>query len=75
MNVACPFCGSRDVELVSAWGGQIITSQVRCRECSSYFEAIREQFEPPAGKGAATLPGTSEPTAARPEPTRTTAGP
>jgi hypothetical protein len=47
MNVACPFCGSHDVELVSAWGGQMITSQVRCRTCNTYFEAIREQFEAP----------------------------
>jgi sarcosine oxidase delta subunit len=45
MNVQCPFCGSHDVELVSAWGGQMITSQVRCRGCNTYFEAIRDQFE------------------------------
>jgi hypothetical protein len=45
MSPTCPFCDSPDVELVSAWGGQIITSQMRCRACHSYFEAVREDFE------------------------------
>ena len=40
----CPFCDSAEVELVSPWGGQIITSQMRCRTCNTYFEAIREEF-------------------------------
>ncbi len=43
MSVTCPFCESADVELVSAWGGQMITSQMRCRSCQTYFEAIREE--------------------------------
>jgi uncharacterized Zn finger protein len=43
--VSCPFCSSEDVELVSPWGGQIITSQMRCRACNTYFEAIRDDFE------------------------------
>jgi hypothetical protein len=43
VNVACPFCDSADVEVVSAWGGQMITSQMRCRGCETYFEAIREE--------------------------------
>lgn len=43
--MTCPFCGSEDVEVVAPWGGQIITSQVRCRACNTYFEAIREEFE------------------------------
>lgn len=42
----CPFCSSHEVELVSAFGGQIITSQFRCRACNTYFEAVREDFEP-----------------------------
>jgi uncharacterized Zn finger protein len=42
---ACPFCGSEDVELVSPFGGQIITSQLRCLGCNTYFEAVREEFE------------------------------
>ena len=41
----CPFCGSDDIEPVSQWGGQIITSQMRCRACNSYFEAIRPEFD------------------------------
>jgi hypothetical protein len=47
--MTCPFCDSADVELISPWGGQIITSQIRCRACNTYFEAIRDQFEPIAG--------------------------
>jgi transposase-like protein len=43
---ACPFCESREVELVGQWGGQMITSQWRCRACGSYFEAVRDA--PPA---------------------------
>lgn len=43
--MTCPFCESEDVELVSPWGGQIITSQMRCRACNTYFEAIRDQFD------------------------------
>jgi len=41
----CPFCQSDDVEVVAPFGGQIITCQVRCRDCNTYFEAIREEFE------------------------------
>jgi hypothetical protein len=43
--MTCPFCESDDVEIVSPWAGQIITCQVRCRTCNTYFEAIREEFE------------------------------
>lgn len=43
--MTCPFCSSDDVELVSPWGGQMITSQMRCLACNTYFEAIREQFD------------------------------
>jgi hypothetical protein len=42
--LSCPFCESENVELVSPWGGQIITSQMRCRACNTYFEAIRDEF-------------------------------
>jgi hypothetical protein len=45
--LTCPFCESPDVEMVSAWGGQIITAQWRCRSCSTYFEAVREDFADP----------------------------
>jgi hypothetical protein len=40
----CPFCEAADVELVAQFGGQIITSQWRCRACDSYFEAVRDEF-------------------------------
>lgn len=44
---ACPFCGSIDVELVSPWGGQLITSQLQCRACRTHFEALREDLDGP----------------------------
>ena len=44
----CPFCDAAVVERVGQWGGQIITSQWRCRACSSYFEALRDDFDDPA---------------------------
>lgn len=40
----CPFCDSADVETVSAWGGQLMTQQMRCRACNTHFEAVRDQF-------------------------------
>lgn len=46
-GIECPFCGSADVELVSAWGGQLMTSQMRCQGCNSHFEAVRAQFAAP----------------------------
>jgi C4-type Zn-finger protein len=42
--LSCPFCGSTEVKPISPWGGQIITSQVRCERCNTYFEAIRDAF-------------------------------
>jgi hypothetical protein len=56
--MTCPFCGSDRIELVSAWGGQIITSQVRCRSCGTYFEAVREDFD--AGADTAREPGADQ---------------
>jgi DNA-directed RNA polymerase subunit RPC12/RpoP len=44
-ELKCPHCDSADVELVAPWGGQIITAQYRCNHCSSYFEAIRADFD------------------------------
>jgi ribosomal protein L37AE/L43A len=55
---ACPFCAAADAERVGQWGGQIITSQWRCRACGAYFEAVREDFDeareppPPAARPA-----------------------
>lgn len=43
---ACPFCDAvESAEQVAQWGGQIITSQWRCRQCGSYFEALRPEFD------------------------------
>ncbi|MDA0169256.1 hypothetical protein OJ998_09180 [Solirubrobacter taibaiensis] len=53
-RVTCPFCDSAQVERIAAWGGQIITSQWRCVACSSYFEAIREDFDEPTTASAST---------------------
>ena len=41
----CPFCDGEQVERVSQWGGQMITSQWRCTGCGTYFEAIRATFD------------------------------
>jgi formate dehydrogenase maturation protein FdhE len=41
----CPFCDSPDVETVAAWGGQLMTRQMRCRACNSHFEAVRDEFD------------------------------
>jgi uncharacterized Zn finger protein len=45
-RIECPFCGSDDTEVVAAWGGQLITSLIRCRACNTHFEAVRETFDP-----------------------------
>jgi hypothetical protein len=59
----CPFCDSPDIELVAAWGGQLITSQMRCRSCNTYFEALRDDFDSPPGQASLTpapgAPGTT----------------
>ena len=40
--VSCPFCASEDTEIVSLFGSQHLVSQLRCRSCRSYFEALRD---------------------------------
>ncbi len=61
----CPFCDSGEIELVSPFGGQIITSQFRCRDCQTYFEAIREDFA--ARSGARQPPSRSSETDSEPD--------
>ncbi|GAC1330222.1 MAG: hypothetical protein NVSMB2_28930 [Chloroflexota bacterium] len=39
--VDCPFCDQSGSELISLFGSQLLTSQYRCTECGSYFEAVR----------------------------------
>jgi hypothetical protein len=48
--MTCPFCSSGDVELISPWGGQMITCQMRCHACNTYFEAIRDHGESGLGE-------------------------
>ena len=43
--VYCAHCGSGEVERIGMFGGQLMTSQWRCRLCGSYFEALREDFD------------------------------
>jgi transposase-like protein len=43
--LACPFCDTHAAQRVGQWGGQMITSQWRCKACGSYFEAVREEFD------------------------------
>jgi hypothetical protein len=50
-QLTCPFCESPDVEDVAQWGGQLITRQVRCSSCNTYFEALRDEFDEPSADG------------------------
>ena len=56
----CPFCESDEVEVVSPWGGQIITCQVRCRACNTYFEAIRQEFDGAPGATSAWMTSSAD---------------
>ncbi len=39
--VACPFCGSAEVELLALFGSQLLTDQYYCRACRTPFEHLR----------------------------------
>ena len=41
VKATCPFCGSTDVELESAFGSEISKSQYYCNGCSTMFERIK----------------------------------
>ena len=43
--VACPFCHSTDVELLSLFGSQLSTDQWYCRNCHTPFERFRRDDE------------------------------
>ena len=43
--VACPFCGSADVELLALFGSQLLTDQYYCRACRNPFEHLRADAE------------------------------
>jgi DNA-directed RNA polymerase subunit RPC12/RpoP len=40
--VRCPFCHAMEVQIISLFGSQLLTSQYRCLACRSYFEGLRE---------------------------------
>ena len=40
-GVACPFCGSADIELLALFGSQLLTDQYYCRACRTPFEHLR----------------------------------
>jgi uncharacterized Zn finger protein len=37
----CPFCDSSEGEVISLFGTQVMTMQVRCRACGSFYEAAK----------------------------------
>jgi hypothetical protein len=43
--VACPFCHSTEVELLSLFGSQLSTDQWYCRSCHTPFERFRHDGE------------------------------
>jgi hypothetical protein len=43
--VACPFCHSTDVELLSLFGSQLSTDQWYCQNCHTPFERLRRDDE------------------------------
>lgn len=43
--VACPFCHSTEVELLSLFGSQLSTDQWYCRSCHTPFERFRRDDE------------------------------
>jgi hypothetical protein len=45
LRVACPFCHSRDVELLALFGSQLLTDQYYCRACHTPFEHLHADAE------------------------------
>lgn len=39
--ISCPFCSSRQVELFSMFGSQLLTSEYYCRDCRTVFESVK----------------------------------
>jgi hypothetical protein len=40
-GVDCPFCESRETELLSVFGKQLMTAQYYCRCCRTPFERVK----------------------------------
>ena len=39
--VTFPFCETRQTEMISLFGSQLLFSQYRCASCGRYFEGLR----------------------------------
>lgn len=48
---SCPFCASKDAEVISLFGTQAVTLQYRCRSCGSIYEALKYAAADAAEKG------------------------
>ncbi len=57
----CPFCRSRNAEVISLFGTQAMTLQYRCAGCGSFYEAIK--YDRP--DSAAAEPGSDPPEGVR----------
>jgi DNA-directed RNA polymerase subunit RPC12/RpoP len=40
-DVACPYCGSAETELISLFGQLLLTVQYYCRACHTPFDRIK----------------------------------
>ena len=47
-GVACPFCGSSETKMESAWGPTPCRTQHWCSACRNAFEGFKEKTERPA---------------------------
>jgi DNA-directed RNA polymerase subunit RPC12/RpoP len=45
-KIACPHCGSTEVELESAFGSSLMSRQYYCRGCRTVFEWIKWEEGP-----------------------------
>ncbi len=65
-SVTCLYCDSTAVERLALFGGQLMTSQYRCRACGSIFEQIRwgapleEPWAPASPPAAEDTPATAD---------------
>jgi len=41
MPSQCPFCRSKETEVISLFGSQVMTMQCKCRACGNFFEASK----------------------------------
>jgi len=37
----CPYCRSKDTEVISLFGSQVMTMQCKCQACGNFFEASK----------------------------------